>query len=167
MDLSQINEKLKEIIKIQLKDQNKKVEDLIHDIKSEINITSSEISKDLINDLDLLDLYNKSLQDGDLFDNPEKAFRAITIIGNIDSELDIINAELTPLLQLNTPKYQVISGFINKIKKLKNWISKTSNHLWQFLSQMMNLNGWSISGNHSSNILGYSNGVSLQLNFGS
>lgn len=147
----------------------------IEDIQEEMRkLEKDNGGKSLNSELDLLKSYINVLGRKDCLKGAEEIFRSITIAGNIESELDIID----DLLKFNlkpkgntgitipnaSPSHSMasIQGYVGNLR-LK--IQKISKRLWQYLSHMMNLSEWSVSGNSNINICGFSGGVNLQLTF--
>ncbi|HAT7746926.1 hypothetical protein DM455_12030 [Legionella pneumophila] len=146
-------------------------------LKEEVGqfIAQANGNTDIELDLDLLKSYIELLSREDKLLSAPEIFRSITIAGNIESELDIISDSLAVSLKPSSKKkHNILVGSASPISitslqgfigNLKSKIKKISSRLWQFLSQMMNLNEWSVSGNSNLSICGFSGGVTLQLTF--
>ncbi|HAT2152827.1 TPA: hypothetical protein I8050_002927 [Legionella pneumophila] len=166
MSIQEINNQIKEKINKDIKILKEEVDQFI---------AQANGNTDIELDLDLLKSYIELLNREDKLQSAPEIFRSITIAGNIESELDIINDSLAANLKPSSKKNRSIlvgstsstsitslQGFIGNIKSK---IKKISNRLWQFLSQMMNLNEWSVSGSSNISICGFSGGVTLKLTF--
>lgn len=112
-------------------------------------------------EIKLIEFYVDFALREDKMRSEENIFRTITVIGNIEAQLAIIDSEVSKLSS-STNSAQII----NLISALKSNTKPLSSHLWQLLSQMMTLKHWSISGNSNMNIFGFSSGATLQLTFG-
>lgn len=143
----------------------------------ELKIELADIKDNSINkEIELIEAYLEGVSTEDITKGAENTFRTITLIGNIDSELDVIDNAISQLsIPSNTIPQHIrakqkifpttVAGLKGFLGKVKSNIKKLSAHLWQFLSQMMNLNKWSVAGNANLNICGFSGGVTLQLIF--
>ncbi len=165
MDEQNVNRKIKEAINDSTEDLSRSLVDL----ESDINDLKD---KNLNKELKLIKSYTKSIMDDEgklhqeCLNNAQNLFRAITIVGNIEAELDIISDSISTISTSQSPHSSKAQSIIGKISSwIKPMIKKLSSRLWQFLSQMMNLSHWSVTGQTNVNLCGFSGGVSLQLNF--
>lgn len=105
--------------------------------KTQINDFLSRSNQADFNKIDkeLLENFIHVVDLSDMTKSAENIFKTLNNIGNIDSQLDVL---------CNFSTLQTTSSLIVKIK---NSLKKMTTHLWQYLSQMVNLDNWAISGN--------------------
>jgi len=162
MESNELNLKIIHLLKSELGEIKEEMGELIRKIK---NMKEESLEKDL----DLLEFYLKTIVMDENMKDVNNVFRTITIVGSTESELDLIGSKINALKGLSR-SFRITSplkgGALTLIGSIKSKLKNLSVRLWQFLSQMMNLNEWSVTGSSSLNICGFSGGVTLQLTFG-
>jgi hypothetical protein len=152
MDMNGLNSKVKELIRDEIGEISEKAESLIGEI-------SASDKSSLQSDIELLRSYLKTIKRNSALNGEENIFRTIGIIGNIESEIDII------IDIINDSTSALSTACVRFIHTIKSKIKTISKRLWQLLAQIMTPREWSVYGDANLNVFGLSGGVTLQLTF--
>ncbi len=132
----------------------------IQDIKSEAEHIFAEIKDEEVKqEIELFNGLIAFLARSDSVNCVQNTLATINAIGNLNSQIDVIDDKLVSAMLIS----KLRSYFISLKKKLKN----LSIHLWQLLSQLMSPKEWSIQGGAGiSNLFGLSGNIQIQITFG-
>lgn len=162
-EIKKSNDTLKKSLNSEVQGVVRDITDLIKKLRSINNINKQEqcINE---NDIDFLEDYNRFIDHDHKIEKDADIFRTMTIISNIDIELDIVSDSISNKIINATMKS--LPAINNLIRKIKYGIKNISKKLWQSLLQMTNISQWSVAGKLGVNVLGLSGGVTLQITFG-